>query len=196
MPLRPLATAWIGGRRVGDHRLAAGYRGAEQRIEIAELQPLGRILRMEPTRLLVPGNVGDGVRLEIRLVAFIVANLADEAIGALGDVEQRCQHLLVCLFRIAVADIARLDLPHGVEQDRRARCLLLRFDLDRDVARGSTIADELSVPTVERMAVDAGVETPAVLPAVGELEIPEAAARIESRTIAIPDRILGIDAGH
>ena len=145
MLFRPPATTRIGGGLVGDHRLAAGDRGAEQRVEIAKLQALRRILRVEPLRLLVPGNVGDGMRLEIRLAAFVVANLADEAVGALGDVEQRGQHLLARLLRIAVADIARLDLPNRIEQGSRALRLFLRLDLGRDVARGAAIADELSV---------------------------------------------------
>ena len=196
MPCRPPAATRIGGRLVGDHRLAAGDRRAEQRFEIAELQALGRILRVEPTRLLVPGNVGDGVRLEIRLAAVVVANLSDETVGALGDVEQRGQHLLVRLFRIAVADIARLDLPNRIEQGSRTLRLFLRLDLGRDVARGPAIADELSVRAIERMSADAGVETLAVRSAIGELEIAEAAARIEDGAIAVPDWILGIDAGH
>ena len=196
MSLRPPTATRIGGGVVGDHRLAAGDRGAEQRVEVAKLQALRRILRIEPPRLLIPRDVGDGMRLEIGLAGLVVANLPDEAIGAVRDVEQGRQHLLACVLGIGAADVARLDLPHGIEQGGGARRLLLRLDLRGDVARGPAIADELSVDPVERMTADAGMEALAILSAVGELEIPEAAARIEDRTIAIPDRVLGIDAGH
>lgn len=93
---------------------------AEQRIHVAEFQPLLDILVIETLRLLVPRNIGYRVRLEKRCPVLLVENLADEGVLAVGEAENGVEH--------AVENNPRVPALHELRLRARYRCQQLSFN--------------------------------------------------------------------
>ena len=108
MPLREPPTARVVRRVVGDHRLTAGQRRTEQRVEVEELQAGWRVLFEEAAARIVPGNVGDGVGLQVGTVVRRVQDLADESVLAVGEVEHVVEQAIEGPAPVALADELRL----------------------------------------------------------------------------------------
>ena len=85
------APAGIGGGGVGNHRLAGGEGGAEEGLQIAELEALRVMLVEEGAHLVVPRDVGDGLGLEIGLPGRIVEHLGHKSVVAVGVLEQELE---------------------------------------------------------------------------------------------------------
>jgi len=85
---RTAMSPWIAVGIVGDHRPGAGHDGAEERVQVAELQSLWRMLRVERPCLVVPGDVADRLGAQEGRAVVVAVNLADEAVLALGHCQQ------------------------------------------------------------------------------------------------------------
>ena len=120
------AGAWVRRRLVGHHRLEGAQARPEQGVEVVELQAGLDVLLVEPARGLVPRDVGDGVGLEVRRPVVVVADLADEAVFAAGDLQHGHQDLVERGDGVAAEEKRALHLAEGPEQLRRVGQLDLR----------------------------------------------------------------------
>jgi len=89
---------------VGDDQLPALDDRAEQRVEVVEFHAARGVLVVEAVRFLVPGDVRDGVALEIGDALGRVQDLADKSVLAFGQGEQVGEHAVEYFMRIALGN--------------------------------------------------------------------------------------------
>ncbi len=119
------AGARIARRFVGDHDLPRADRGAEQRVEVAELESLRRVALEERPAGVVPGDVGDRVGLQVGGAVVVAQDLADEAVLAGGEPQDRFQQRIEGLRCVGAGQEEFLDPRH--RREHAARVLELRL---------------------------------------------------------------------
>ncbi|MCY1537442.1 hypothetical protein D9M68_729370 [compost metagenome] len=103
----------IVGRVVGDHRLTGEHGVAEQGLEVAELHARIDLRVVQAPRGFVPGDVGDGVGLEVGLLAHVVQHFAHKTVTTARHAQQRSQQAFERLPLVIGLDERRLCLLHG-----------------------------------------------------------------------------------
>ncbi len=91
---QPAATR-IGGQIVRDDHVAADHRRAHQVVESLEQHAALAYALIQGFGLRVPGQIGDGLDLEIRLTGRVLQHLTDEPEPAVGEREQIVEHHLI-----------------------------------------------------------------------------------------------------
>ena len=98
MPVGQSASARVGRWMVGYDRFTRAHGCAEKRVQVAENHSRLLVLVVELTGGVIPRDVGDGVRLQVRITLLVIEHLADETVFALRVVEnfgeQAVEHLV------------------------------------------------------------------------------------------------------
>ena len=94
MAIRQAATPRIGAGVIADQQLATAQHMPEQGVEVTKNHALRRIFVVKLPCCVVPGNIGYGKGFQVGLLLFIAADFANEAEGALGEVEQLAQQVV------------------------------------------------------------------------------------------------------
>ena len=118
---RQPTTPGVYRRRIGDNRLTSHHRGAEECLEVMELQSSGRILFIEFPRRRIPGDIGDGVCPEIGSAPFVVQHLANESVLALRQLQQIGEQRLERAGRFGVGNKIGLGPCHGIGERKLLR---------------------------------------------------------------------------
>lgn len=100
---------------VGEHGLAGQQRVPEQGLQIAELHARVHLLGEHTPGRLVPGDVGDRMRLEVRLPLRVVQHLAHEAVSAVRHRQEGLEQPFEGLPLVVGFDVGGLRLPHSVQ---------------------------------------------------------------------------------
>jgi hypothetical protein len=80
-------------RPIGNHRLIARQGRPEECSQVAKLEPGQTVRLVQSPGLGAPGDVGDGLRLEVGLTRFVPQHLADKAIFAVGEFEDLIEQI-------------------------------------------------------------------------------------------------------
>src|SRR5215813_552276 len=100
------AKSRIGCEIIGDDRSAGGDGCSEQRSEVWEFPTPSCIVGGKPPARSIPGGAGERMGLETGFARLIAADLTDNTVLALRNLEQRGKHLLAGALGIGSADIA------------------------------------------------------------------------------------------
>ena len=84
---------WVFVGLVGDYRLSGNHYLAQQSLEVIELHSLGRVFLIELSHIFVPGDIHDGLGLEIGF-RVLIQNLPDESVLTSGELKQPRQEIV------------------------------------------------------------------------------------------------------
>ena len=151
VPARQRASARVVRGVVRQQRLTGGEGAAEERVEVVELQALVLVLLVPGACLVVPGDVGHGMGLEVRRAIGAVEHLADEAVLAPGEPEDVLEEAVEGCHAVVRLDERRLGpRDHAGDPLLRHELLVELPASQRGCHPAAHDPDEVEVGTVKR----------------------------------------------